>query len=190
MDNTNGDDALAAISDAAAVVALTITLLDPEEAILDILPTLERLARAVSRVQTLVALHPEITRAHPLPRGSLSPGDAADRTMTIDALETALAMPSEPVPIILRANLMDDGSAEGRLRRRLNGHVITGTPQGNLYTADVTSLVTIMAQEFLPPEPEPLSTAGQENLERLIQATVPPALRALRERTQRRPKEE
>jgi hypothetical protein len=143
-------DAITALSRAAGALTLSaerspgapLSWLEPEIATLD---------RAMTRMRVLLATHPELKVDQPMPAGSLREEDMLDRARVIDALQTAAAMPSEPVTVRLVAiQMVHDDTYEAVLREFLDQRVVVAVPNGDHYTADVGSIARDVAERFLP----------------------------------------
>jgi hypothetical protein len=143
-------DAISALSRAAGALTLSaerspgapLSWLESEIATLD---------RAMTRMRVLLAMHPDSRVDQPMPAGSLSEDDRLDRARVLDALQTAAAMPSEPVTVRLVAiQLEHDDTHEAVLRELLDQRVLLAVPNGDHYIADVGPIARDIATRFLP----------------------------------------
>lgn len=145
---TKIDEALAAVTDAATLfnVELIRTADAPISALDDVIGTLDR---AISRVQVLIAMHPELTRNDDAPRGSIPAEELVEHADTLKALEEAFSLPTEPARIVLRASARNDGTIEDFVRSLLNGRHLIGQPSViGWYDTEVGALADLIAAEF------------------------------------------
>jgi len=148
----NARDALDAVADAAAALNYAATMLDDGAPLSELSDKIHLLARAVARAEVLLVTNPDTPLSAQLNDHAFSDQDKADRAMTIDALETAAAMPSEPVTVALRVRPLEDGSVEDAMRQWLNGQHFTAHPGDHRYDIDGNRLAANLAAQFLPPE--------------------------------------
>ena len=142
---TKIDQALTAVTDAATLlnVELIRTTGAPISGLDDAIGTL---SRAVSRVQVLIAMHPELTREDPAPRGAIPDDELSEHADTIRALEEAFALPTEPARLMLRAHVRHDGTVEDLVREHLDGrHLLARPTPTGWYNVDVDALAEILA---------------------------------------------
>ena len=145
-------DAIDAVTEAGGAFTRDVGTFASDDPATGLEPALQRLQRATSRLATILLMHPELTFDDALPRGAWSDDDAADRAMSIDALETAASMPSEPVTVFLRTRASLGESREDAVREWIGGFRIEAIPDSFAYTADVTALVSQLTERFIPPE--------------------------------------
>ena len=142
-----------AVTDAAAALTLAVTDL-PSNAPFDaVQPQLDALARAVSRANITMAMHPELNIGQALPRYAMTQDDRDDQYMSVAALSIAASMPSEPVRITLYCEPRNDGSREDELRSHFHMRSAVADPANFGYKVDLGLLISRAAQDLLP-EPE------------------------------------
>lgn len=141
--------ALEAVADAAAALNYAVMLHGAHSSRIGALEEeVERLSRAVARVQMLITVDPDATVETPVPQ-HFAPQDDLDRAMTLELLQTIAAMPSAPVSVALRVRRFHDGSREDTLRALLEGMVLTAVPAGHRYEIDVNRIASEIGQNVL-----------------------------------------
>jgi len=147
----NAKDALEAVANAAAALNYAATMQGDGATLGTLAEPLQRLSRAVARVEVLLTINADTPLGQTLSERSFSDQDRLDQAMTIDALETAAAMPSEPVMVALRVRPLEDGSVEDALRQWLNGQHFVAHPGDHRFDIDANRLAANIAERFLPP---------------------------------------
>jgi hypothetical protein len=140
-----------AVSTEVMKLTLAADALPNDRPIAELTPALESLQRAISRVQTFIAMHPDVTKGDPVPAGSVPDDDALDAFMDVATLEAALRLPSASTTVTLAAEPLGDGSPEDALRHWLDGRTLVLKPSGTGYVGDANMLAAMLAEGFLAP---------------------------------------
>lgn len=152
---TTAEDALTAVRDASAALTLAIGHKDPRLAAVE--PEVLALQRTLTRVQTLLAMHPDLAIGDELPAGAMPPEEEMQRITTNAALEMAIAIPSGPVTVRLQASPLHDGSYEDTLRHWINDRLLTAQPDGIGFSLDLSGFVAFLADTFIVEDEEPFA---------------------------------
>lgn len=95
------------------------------EALGDLTPMLDAVHAAVGRARTLALIHPDLKMEEPAPRGAVSARQAEE----VEALEAAIAVPSQEAMVVLRARADNPDDETARiLRDFLAGRTLVAQP--------------------------------------------------------------
>ncbi|GIG39320.1 hypothetical protein [Cellulomonas phragmiteti] len=147
----NARDLLDAVAHSAALLNYAAALAPDGAPLSTLHEQIEVLSRAVARAQVLLTIDPDATLDKPMSASTFTDQDRADAAMTIDALETAAAMPSAPITVVMRVRSLGEDSLEDAIRRWIDGQHFTALPGDHRYDLDANRFVAQLAERFLPP---------------------------------------
>lgn len=149
MTPTPAQVALTAVHHSIALLTLDLGVMDPDAPLTTLGERVHRLQRALSRIEVLTAMHPDLTLADCLPPGAMPDDELAQ--VLADETELARLVEYRPAPTTVTLSVRGVASQAPQdvrdIAALLAGVVVEVTPAGTgpddgAYVADIGSVLT------------------------------------------------
>jgi len=158
---------LDSIMDAQAVWTYHQSVLPDERPVAELLPSTAALIRALSRLETLCAMHPELTMKDVIPPGAVSPEEVRDWRENADMLRSIVHTPEVPATIVVSSRAPGSAPSDvADVLERLDGATFAvrlaaredGAP---MHTIDIGPAIANAVEELFGPPDDGLRIVGE-----------------------------